>query len=97
MVGVELKRLVRDPVGLFFIVGLPVLMYSIFGGGTEYSHEDMGNGNVAMLLMVNLAVYGAVTATVGVTAQSAVEKSQGGAGSWRSLPCPTPSSSWSRR
>ena len=77
IIGLELKRISRDYVGLFFIAGLPAFMYVIFGAGQTFGGEDIGRGNVALYIMISMAVYGAVTATVSIGGQAAVERQQG--------------------
>ena len=56
---------------------LPAFFYLIFGARRSYSTEDAGNGNVAMLIMISMAAYGAVTATTGIGGEAAVERMQG--------------------
>ncbi len=74
----ELVRVVlRDPVTLFFIVVLPTFLYLIFGSSEDYAGQDIGNGNVGMAIMIAMAAYGAVTATVGIGGRAAVERSLG--------------------
>lgn len=73
----ELRRIIRDKVGLFFTVGLPAIMYLIFGAASSFKDEDSGNGNVGMYIMISIAVYGATTATVGIGGMAAVERMQG--------------------
>lgn len=77
LVGLELKRIGRDYVGLFFIAVLPAFMYVVFGAAQAFGDEDIGRGNVALYVMISMAVYGAVTATVSVGGSSAVERMQG--------------------
>jgi len=77
MLLLELRRISRDPVTLFFTVALPGFLFLIFGTSEEYAGADIGNGNVAMAIMIAMAGYGAVTATVSIGASSAVERSQG--------------------
>lgn len=73
----ELKRITRDLVTMFFVVGLPAFMYVLFGASAGYSQEEAVNGNVALYVMISMAAYGAVTATVGIGAMAAVERMQG--------------------
>lgn len=73
----ELRRVVRDFVSMFFIVALPGFFFLIFGAATDFSAERVGNGNVAMYVMISMAAYGAVTATTGVGGMAAVERMQG--------------------
>lgn len=77
MLRIEVRRILRDPVTLFFTVALPAFFFLIFGASASFSDERVGNGNVAMAIMIAMAAYGAVTATVGIGGQSAVERSQG--------------------
>ena len=76
-VGLELKRVTRDLVTMFFVAGLPAFFFLLFGASAGYSQEDAGNGNVAMYVMISMAAYGAVTATVGIGGMAAVERMQG--------------------
>ncbi len=73
----ELRRVFRDYVSMFFIAVLPAFFYLIFGAAQEYGSEDAGNGNVAMYVMISMAAYGAVTATTGIGGMAAVERMQG--------------------
>ncbi len=77
VLGLELKRFARDRASLFFIAGLPAFFYLVFGAAQEYSDEPTGNGNVAMVVMVAMAAYGAVSATVGIGGRAATERLQG--------------------
>lgn len=77
LIGLELKRIGRDYVGLFFIAVLPAFMYVVFGAAQTFGSEDIGRGNVALYIMISMAVYGAVTATVSVGGMAAVERMQG--------------------
>lgn len=75
--ALEIKRIVRDPAGLFFTAGLPAVMYLIFGAAQSYKDEDAVNGNVGLFIAISMAAYGAVTATTGVGGLAAVERMQG--------------------
>ena len=75
--ALELKRVVRDPSALVFTVGIPAFMYVIFGFSMEWGQYEIGNGNVSMYVMINMAAYGAVTATTSVGGLAAVERMQG--------------------
>jgi len=74
---IELVRVMRDAVSMFFVAVLPAFMYVIFGAVQDYGAIDIGNGNVAAYVMIGMAAYGAVTATVGVGGSAAVEQMQG--------------------
>lgn len=75
--GIELRRVFRDYVSMFFIAVLPAFFYLIFGAAQDFSGQRAGNGNVAMYIMISMAAYGAVTATAGVGGIAAVERAQG--------------------
>src|SRR5699024_12678708 len=72
--GLELRRVTRDFVTMFFVGVLPAFMYIIFGASMAYADQPFGHGNVGMYVMVSMAAYGAVTATTGVGVQAAVER-----------------------
>ncbi len=73
----ELRRLRRDYVTMFFTAGLPAFLYVIFGASPDYGDEPVRDGNVAMWIMIAMAGYGAVTATSGIGSMAAVERMQG--------------------
>lgn len=75
--GLELKRFFREPTSVFFVAVLPALLYVIFGAAQGYSAQSAGHGNVSMYVMLSMAAYGAVTATVGIGGGAAVERIQG--------------------
>lgn len=75
--GIELRRVTRDYVSMFFVAVLPAFMYLVFGAAMEWSDAPIGNGNAAMYTMISMAAFGAVTATVGVGGMAAVERMQG--------------------
>ena len=77
MLRLELRRIRRDPVTLFFTIVLPGFLFLIFGTSSSYSDVVVGNGNVGMSIMIAMAAYGAVTATVGIGGMAAVERAQG--------------------
>ncbi len=73
----EMRRLLRNYVNLFFVVGLPVFFYLIFGASPSYADEPVRDGNVAMWIMIAMAAYGAVSATNGIGGSTALERMQG--------------------
>ncbi len=70
----DLRRQLRDKVGMFFTVALPTFMYLVFGLGSD---DAVGSGNVAMYVMISMAAYGAVTATTSVAGSAATEQVMG--------------------
>lgn len=73
----EVRRLLRDRASLFFTAGLPVFFYIIFGAVQSWTDQPIGNGNVAMYIMIAMAAYGAVSATVNTGGRAALERMQG--------------------
>lgn len=70
----DLRRQLRDRLGLFFIVALPAFLFLVFGLGDE---EPYGSGNVAFYVMTGMAAYGAVTATTTIAGTAATEQIMG--------------------
>lgn len=70
----DLRRQLRDKVGMFFIVALPAFLFFVFGMGDD---EAYGSADVAMYVMVSMAAYGAVTATTTVAGAAATEQAMG--------------------
>ncbi len=77
--GLDLKRVLRDPSNMFFCAGLPLILYLVFSGLNPESSGmlDSGRGNLSMYLMISMAAYGAATATSTVGGLAGVEKLQG--------------------
>lgn len=75
--SMEVRRVLRDKVSLFFIAVLPAFFYLIFGAAQSYSDASAGNGNVAFYIMVAMAAYGTCTATAGIGGMAAVERAEG--------------------
>lgn len=73
----ELRRITRDWANMFFTAVLPAFFFLIFGSTVDAKSETIGNGNVAMYVMISMAAYGAVTATTSIGGQAALERIQG--------------------
>jgi ABC-2 type transport system permease protein len=73
----DLRRITRNWSAMFFTAVLPAFFYLIFGATVDAKGADIGNGNVAMYVMITMAAYGAVTATTSISANAAVERVQG--------------------
>ena len=73
----ELRRITRNYTNMFFTAVLPAFFYIIFGAATDYKNESIGNGNVAMYIMIGMASYGAVIATTNIGGNAALERQQG--------------------
>lgn len=78
-VRIELVRQLRQVSNLVFMIGLPLMLFLIFGAMQEYSTTELpnGNGNVSGSIMVSFATYGAITATSGLAGSAAIELQQG--------------------
>ena len=73
----EMRRITRDWSGMFFTAVLPAFFYLVFGSTVDNKSQTIGNGNVAMYVMISMAAYGAVTATTSIGGNAAVERVQG--------------------
>lgn len=70
----DLRRQVRDRMGMFFTVGLPAFMYLVFGLGSD---DAVGSGNVSAYVMISMAAYGAVSATTSTAGGAVTEMAMG--------------------
>ena len=75
--AIDLRRTLRDITNIFFIVGLPLVMYFVFGSAQSYRDAPVAHGNVGAVVMISRAVYGAVTATTAISGGAALERFQG--------------------
>ncbi|MBB0967794.1 ABC transporter permease [Dietzia aerolata] len=75
--AIDLRRTMRDITNMFFIVALPVVMYLVFGSAQSYKDAPVQSGNVGAVVMVSMAVYGAVTATTTISGGAALGRFQG--------------------
>ncbi|MFC0582306.1 ABC transporter permease [Micrococcoides hystricis] len=66
-----------NPWNLGFALGLPIVMYLMFGTGQEHSLIEVGNGNVAATILVSMALYGAIITSAATGANISVERTQG--------------------
>ncbi|MFV0429908.1 MAG: ABC transporter permease [Arachnia sp.] len=73
----EVLRILRDPVTMFFAAVLPAFFYLLFGARSAYGEFPLGNGNVAMYTLIAMGAYGAATATTVVGGHAALERMQG--------------------
>ncbi len=73
----EVRRILRDRATLFFTLALPAFLYFVMGATPDYAGDEVGEGNVAMWIMIAMAAYGAVSATTSIGGSSALERMQG--------------------
>ena len=52
-------------------------MYLVFGSAQQYADAPVAHGNVGAVVMISMAVYGAVTATTTISGGAALERFQG--------------------
>ncbi|MDO5049203.1 MAG: ABC transporter permease [Actinomycetaceae bacterium] len=65
-----------NPWNLVFTIGLPVMIYLIFGT-IEMAEQPLEHGNVAAAVLVSMAQYATVMAISMLTAEIAIESSKG--------------------
>lgn len=68
---------ILNPWNLGFAVGLPIVMYLMFGTWQEHSLIEVGNGNVAATILVSMGLYGAIITSAASGANISVERAQG--------------------
>ena len=74
-VQLEVRRMLRNRRTLIFTLIMPVVFYFAFGYSQR--NQTVGSANAATYIMVNLATYGAMVATMAGAAMVAVERAQG--------------------
>ena len=77
MLGIELKRMLRNRGTIIFTFVMPVLLYLIIGSNDTYSTDREGSGNVSAYILISMAVYGAVLASTSGGAMVATERALG--------------------
>lgn len=76
LVGTEVRRLFRDRKRIVMIIALPAAIYLMVSAQGLQS-IPYGNSSVSAVVMVGMALYGAMTSTAAVGAAVSVERSQG--------------------
>ena len=74
---VELKRLARDPVTVFFVALLPVFLFLAYAYGVSLPSGTVVIEDVNAYVMVGMAAFGAATAAASISGHAAVERLQG--------------------
>ena len=74
---IDLTRHLRDVSNIAFVIGLPVLMYLIFGSAFTSPDVMSGNANTQFYVMMSMAIYGASVATTAIAGMASVELMQG--------------------
>ncbi|GAA1390995.1 ABC transporter permease [Luteococcus peritonei] len=76
LLGLEVRRLLRNRRSLFVTIALPTLMYLMITQGLDAS-EKVGRGTVGGLLMVSMGLWGAGACTATVGAAVGLERAVG--------------------
>jgi ABC-2 type transport system permease protein len=78
MIGLELRRTMRNRRTVMLTLILPPLFYILFGTNTEYRRQSIGHGgNVTGYVLISMAVYGAMIATTTGGARVSIERAAG--------------------
>lgn len=77
VLGLEVRRLLRNRRTLIFSVALPVVFFLIFGLNSQYADQSAGHGNVSAFVMISMALYGAILATTSGGAMVSIERAAG--------------------
>nr|WP_241961894.1 ABC transporter permease subunit [Rhodococcus opacus] len=77
LLGLELRRLLRNRRTMIITLVMPVVFFLIFGLNPSYSGESAGNGNASAYVMISMAPYGAMIASTSGGAMVSVERASG--------------------
>jgi ABC-2 type transport system permease protein len=77
VLGLEIRRLMRNRRTVIISIVFPVVFFLIFGLNKAYALEPDGRGNVAAFVMLSMALYGAVLATTYAGAMVSIERAAG--------------------
>ncbi len=76
MLGIEIRRILRNRRTLIFTLIFPAMMFLAFGTGSGTT-ERVGSGNVSAYIMVSMGLYAAALTAAAGGAMVAVERSLG--------------------
>ena len=76
ILGIELKRMVRNRRTIIFTLIFPGALFLSFGSSQGWN-DDAGRGNVAAYIMVSMALYGAALTAASSGAMVAMERAVG--------------------
>jgi ABC-2 type transport system permease protein len=77
VLGLEVRRLLRNRRTVLFTMVLPVVFFLIFGLNKAYANQSDGHGNVSAFIMISMALYGAILATTSGGAMVSIERAAG--------------------
>lgn len=70
-------QVIANPFVIGFGIGLPVVMYLMFGAGQAWGQNQLPNGNVAAQILVTMALYGALLGVASLGSGVALERAHG--------------------
>ena len=76
ILGIEIKRMLRNRRTIFFTLVFPAGLFFAFGGSQGWN-DDAGHGNVAAYIMVSMALYAAALTAASAGAMVAMERAMG--------------------
>ena len=77
LLGIELRRLVRNRRTVIFTLVMPPMFFLLFGTNASMKAERAGAGNVTAFVLISMAVYGAMLSTTSGGAMVSVERAAG--------------------
>lgn len=77
MIGLELRRMLRNRRTVVFTFIMPAVFFLLFGTSGDYRTERLGAGNVTGYVLVSMAVYGAMLSTTSGGAMVSIERAAG--------------------
>ena len=77
VLGLEIRRMLRNRRTLLFTMVLPVVFFLIFGLNSQYANQRAGHGNVSAFVMISMALYGGILATTSGGAMVSIERAAG--------------------
>jgi ABC-2 type transport system permease protein len=77
VLGLEIRRLLRNRRTVIFSLVMPVILFLLFGLNKIYVTQRAGHGNVTAFIMVSMALYGAALSTTSGGAMVSIERAVG--------------------
>ncbi|MEV6302052.1 ABC transporter permease [Actinoplanes sp. NPDC051861] len=77
VLGLELRRMLRNKRTVIFTLVMPAAFFLLFGTSAAYRTERVGDGNVTGYVLISMAVYGAMLATTSGGAMVSIERAAG--------------------
>jgi ABC-2 type transport system permease protein len=77
VLGLELRRMLRNRRTIIFTLVFPVAMFFTFGSGGGATDDRVGSGNVTAYILLSMALYGAALIAASTGSMVAMERSVG--------------------